>query len=629
MVLNSQVIERNNSSSSESQLEKPKLVHRENVLIAQKPTENIDNLLLQFTEEEVMNMSGDYAFQNGLEADVELFKKGGAIARDPEGFESMAFLSEEEKQSLRDEIAHKWRLSKDLWILVILCSMGAAVQGMDETVINGANLFYPEDLGLSEDNSRNNWLKGLVNSGPYLCCGCISCFLADPLNKLFGRRGTIFISSLICALTCFWQAFPSIWWHTFIARFFLGVGIGPNSATIPVYAAECTPARIRGALVMMWQMWTAFGIMIGYVSSLIFYHVKDTKHIHGLNWRLMLASALLPAVIVCSMVFTCPESPRWLIGKNRHTDAFKSMKRLKNSELIAARDTFYSYILLEQEEALKKGKNRIWEMFTITRNRNAAIATWILMFGQQFCGINVIAYYSSSIFVDSGFGEIEALIASWGFGMVNWLFALPAVFTIDKFGRRKLLLSTFPFMGIFLLIAGFAFWIPESNKSARVGVIAFGIYAFSAFYSCGEGPVPFTYSAEAFPLYIRDLGMGWATATCWFFNFILSVTWPSLLAAFKPQGAFGWYAAWNFVLFFLVLCFVQETKNLTLEELDTVFSVPVYLHASYQLKHMILLGRKNVLRQEVQFPPPLYANNKFGLIERESKSMAEGIGAKA
>lgn len=91
-------------------------------------------------------------------------------------------------------------------------------------------------------------------------------------------------------------------------------------------------------------------------------------------------------------------------------------------------------------------------------------------------------------------------------------------------------------------------------------------------YSPGEGPVPFTYSAEAYPLYVREYGMGLATATTWFFNFVLSVTWPSLLAAFKPQGAFGWYAAWNIIGFFLVLFFVVETKGKTLEELDMVFS---------------------------------------------------------
>ncbi len=586
--------------------------------------EDIDNILQQFSETEIMDMAEKYATDHDLIEYVETFRKGGAIARDPKSFESMSFLDEEDKTYLRDEIHNKWKQPKELFWLVIMCSMGAAIQGMDETVINGANLFYPHDLGIGSNSSRDKWLQGLVNSAPYLCASCISCWLADPMNKILGRRGTIFITAIISFATCFWQGFTTTWYHLFVARFFLGFGIGPKSATIPVYAAECAPANIRGALVMMWQMWTAFGIMFGYVSSLAFYYVKDRHNITGLNWRLMLGSALLPAIFVCAQVLFCPESPRWLISKSRERDAFKSLMRLRNSPLQAARDCFYTSLLLEQENTLKKGRNRLVEMFTVMRNRNATLASWLVMFGQQFCGINVIAYYSSSIFIESGFSEISALLASWGFGMVNFVFALPAVFTIDKLGRRTLLLITFPLMGIFLLIAGFAFWIDkDEHQHARVGVISFGIYMFSAVYSCGEGPVPFTYSAEAFPLYIRDLGMAWATATCWFFNFILSVTWPSLLEAFKPQGAFGWYAAWNFILWVLFLLFLPETKNLTLEELDTIFAVPTQTHAKYQVKNFWLQTKKSVFRRDVKFPPPLYAHRVADFIHWDGKPTTE------
>lgn len=109
-------------------------------------------------------------------------------------------------------------------------------------------------------------------------------------------------------------------------------------------------------------------------------------------------------------------------------------------------------------------------------------------------------------------------------------------------------------MALFLLFTGFSFWIPEGP--AHVGCIALGIYLFGMVYSPGEGPVPFTYSAEAYPLYVRTIGMSLATATTWFFNALLSITWPSLLQAFKPQGAFGWYAAWNIVGWVLVLLFM-------------------------------------------------------------------------
>ncbi|AOA65193.1 Putative myo-inosiltol transporter [Komagataella phaffii CBS 7435] len=572
------------------------------------------NILTQYSEEDVMSMGRNYAIKHGL--DPDLFAKGAAIARNPIGYNRMEFLSQEEKEILYQEEHQKWKLPKKLYYLIIMASMGACVQGMDESVINGANLTYPAGLGIGSDSERDSWLQGLVNSAPYICCGLISCWMTDAWNARLGRKWTIFWTCFISAITCFWQGFCNTWYHLFIARFMLGFGIGPKSATIPVYAAECVPHKIRGALVMMWQMWTAFGIMLGYVFSLAFHKVPD----HGIGggglaWRLMLGSAMLPAIVVCLQVWSCPESPRWLMGKERHAEAYESLKVLRNHPVQAARDTFYQNVLLMEENSYTSMGffGKLKEMVVVRRNRNGAMGAGIVMFMQQFCGINVIAYYSSSIFVESGFTETSALLASWGFGMINWLFALPAVFTIDLAGRRTLLLITFPLMSMMLLLAGFSFWIPEENEKARVGVVSLGIYLFAAIYSSGEGPVPFTYSAECAPLYIRDVVMSFATATCWFFNSVLALTWPSLKNAFKVQGAFGFYAAWNIVGFFLVLMFLPETKGLTLEELDDVFDVPTWQHASYQLKKMWINIQRNIIRKDVEPMPPLYKHHRMAL----------------
>ncbi|KZZ96260.1 General substrate transporter [Ascosphaera apis ARSEF 7405] len=132
------------------------------------------------------------------------------------------------------------------------------------------------------------------------------------------------------------------------------------------------------------------------------------------------------------------------------------------------------------------------------------------------------------------------------------------------------------------------------------------MYLFEVFYSPGEGPVPFTYSAEAFPLHIREVGMSWATAVTWCFNFILSFTWPHLMTAFKVQGAFGWYAAWCLVGWVAVLLFLPETKELTLEELDQVFSVPTWKHARYQLKAFSWQVRTTIFRQKLEPMKPLW-----------------------
>ena len=170
----------------------------------------------------------------------------------------------------------------------------------------------------------------------------------------------------------------------FIARFFLGLGIGPKSATVPIYAAETTPPAIRGALVMQWQMWTAFGIMFGYVADLAFYTVRDRPGVVGLNWRLMMASAMLPALIVIAFVFMCPESPRWYMSKNRHYKAYQSMVRLRYEKVQAARDVFYMNTLLEAEKEVESNQgNPLLELVKIPRNRRAMLASEIVMFMQQ------------------------------------------------------------------------------------------------------------------------------------------------------------------------------------------------------------------------------------------------------
>jgi hypothetical protein len=167
--------------------------------------------------------------------------------------------------------------------------------------------------------------------------------------------------------------------------------------------------------------------------------------------------------------------------KDRYTDAFKSFCRLRNSELQAARDLYYVHCQLVEEMVVLKGSNyssRFMELFTIPRVRRATLASSIVMIAQQMCGINVIAFYSSNIFSNAGYSQQQALLASWGFGLVNWVFAFPAVWTIDTFGRRNLLLFTFPNMAWTLLAAGLSFLIPETSK-AQIPLVALFVFLFA------------------------------------------------------------------------------------------------------------------------------------------------------
>lgn len=569
----------------------------------------LENPLSGFSTEDLIQQAQEFCQANHLNDQLENFKRGAILAANPQDLDRIPGITQEERQFIDWESSRRWKQPMMMYFIAVLSSMAAIVQGMDEAVVNGAQIFYYDRFGIPTDGTNKTAVvQGLVNSAPYLCCAVFACWITDPMNRLLGRRGVIFWSCFIAGVASIWEAFTYSWIQLFLSRLLLGLGIGPKSATAPIYTAECSPAPIRGALVMQWQMWTAFGIALGDVVSVIFVDLDP-----NVAWRLMLGSTVVAPVIVCCMIYYAPESPRWYMSKGRVAEAYHAMRKLRFCDLQASRDLFYIAKLLEIENESLEGRNLLTDMWRVPRVRRAAQASGLVMFMQQFCGVNVIAYYSSQVFIEAGFTRKQALLTTMGTGLVNWVFAIPALYTIDTFGRRNLLLATFPAMSICLLVTGMAFFIPFDGPGTgdhrRLGVVAASIYVYMMFYSPGEGPVPFTYSAEAFPLYIRDFGMSFATAVCWFFNFVLAITFPLMLNAFKPQGAFGWYAGWCIIGWVLVFFTLPETKALTLEELDYVFSVPTAKHAAYQVKNFAWCFRKYILRKPVKPLPPLYKLN--------------------
>ncbi|KAJ5483766.1 hypothetical protein N7530_003012 [Penicillium desertorum] len=443
----------------------------------------LSNPLAGFSHTELRSQGRTFAelHEMGDESDIRAFELGAVLAQSPERYDNVAGLTNKEK--------------------AVLLRIAGHSRGRYQTVVNGAQIFYKHQFGIGDESSRSAWLVGLVNSAPYLCCAFISSWLTVPFNHWFGRRGTIFIACCLSAITCLWQGFVSTWWAMFIARFMLGFGIGPKSATVPIYAAETTPPSIRGALVMQVECHRR--------SELALYD--------GLG--------------------DVPGSSRLLF-----------CLCLSRVTALAARDLYYMHTLLEAENSMKLGRNKLLELIKVPRNRRAMLASQIVMFMQQ-----------------ANFSPPAALAASLGWGLINWLLSIPAIYTIDTFGRRNLLLLTFPLMSMAMLFTGLSFWIPKSSHHARLACIALGTYLFGVVYSPGEEPVPFTYTAEVYPLYVRSYGMALGTATMWFCNFLLGVTWPSLRAAFTTQGAFAWHASWCFVGWWMILLFMPETKGKTLE----------------------------------------------------------------
>jgi sugar porter (SP) family MFS transporter len=569
----------------------------------------IRNPLADLTKEEVLHgvdlFCEEYQFED-IKTEVV---KGALVAADPMNYDNIPELDADERACLDREFHHKWSQPASLYATIVLCSIGACVQGWDQTGSNGANLSFPEQFGIpisdptDPNYDRNNWLVGLVNSAIYIAACLFSVWLSDPINHFLGRRGTLFLAGIFCVAAPIGSAFTHTWPELFVCRLLLGIGVGLKETTAPVFAAENSPAAIRGALVMSWQMWTAFGILLGSCANLILFQVGP------IAWRLQIGSAFIPAVPLVILVYFCPESPRWYMKRGDYRSAYHSLVKLRHSNVQATRDMYYIHIqLIEEKEQIGKSNyiQRFFQLFYVPRLRRATLASWVVMIAQQMCGINIIAFFSSSIFLEASGNEKTALLASFGFGLVNFVFAWPAIWTIDTFGRRSLLLFTFPMMTWTLLAAGFCFYIPESSK-AHLGFVALFIYLFAAFYSPGEGPVPFTYSAEVFPLSHREVGMSWAVATNNFFGSVLSLTYFRIQAAFTVVGAFGFYAGLNVVAFIWIFLWLPETKQRTLEELDYIFAVPTTTHMKYQITEALpYFFRRWVLWQRSAQLRPLY-----------------------
>lgn len=287
--------------------------------------------------------------------------------------------------------------------------------------------------------SKNQWIVGFINACPYITICLLAGWCSDPLNHWFGRRMTIFIAAIFSLLAPFGMALSQKWGEICATRVLLGIGMGLKEVTVPVFSAEIAPTNVRGGLVMSWQVWTAFGIFLGTCANLA---VKDLTKI---GWRLQFGSAFIPAVPLVLGIWFCPESPRWLMSKGRYDKAYKSLLRLRSTPIQAARDLYFiqaqlvaEAILVEESAVATNGNffTRFIELFTIPRVRRATIASGIVMIAQQMCGINIIAFYSSTVFSESGASYSESLWASWGFGLINFLFAWPAIWTIDTYGRR-------------------------------------------------------------------------------------------------------------------------------------------------------------------------------------------------
>lgn len=511
----------------------------------------------------------DFAAAHGLEHKLKVLQRASLVLQAGIETERIPGITTSELEALDNETAHKWRQPRMLYFTILVASLGAIEQGWAQTGMNGANLYIPKALGIDSGSSRDSFILGLINCGLYLGQALCGSVISEPVNSRIGRRGAIFVASALCLLGNLGSSISGFWPILVIFRLILGTGLGLGASTVSVYAAECAPAYIRGGLGVSWQMFTAFGIFLGFLANVACYDLGPE-----LTWRYQLGLPLLPTIPLLLLIFLCPESPAWLIKRSKYGPAFASLNRFRQTELQSACE-LYSAAIAQESDSKYYGADRLSyaarfnSLFSVSRNRHALYASYTVMLSQQLCGINIIAFYSSTIFSSSGFSSLAALWASVVFGLVNFLGAGPAIWTMDTFGRRRLLLWTLPPMAFVMALAGLSFSLPKGT--AQLVLLAALIYIFCALYSPGMGPVPCAYSAEVYPLSVREVGMSFAIATASMWATVLSLTFPSILEGLGEQGSFWLYAVLNVLAWILCWTFVRETKGIRLSEMDEVF----------------------------------------------------------
>lgn len=563
--------------------------------------------------DEVVTFATTFSLQHKL----DILQKAALLIQGDVPLRQIPDVTRSEVQALQNEDERKWRQPLLMYMTITVTALGAMGQGWAQTSMNGANLYFPKAFGIDADTPRNNLILGLINSGIYLSNGLLGAWLVAPLNARLGRRGAVFSATLVSLVTNLGGALAQNWQQLLFFRLVLGCALGVISSTLNVFAAECVPAVIRGGLAVSWQAFCAFGIFVGFVANVAVYDFGPN------TWRLQLAGPFLSTIPLLVLIYVCPESPAWRIKHGGRYDlAYQSLSRLRNTELQAARDLYLSYLRRpsKQDDSLSYFR-QITELLTVPRIRRATMGAYTVMIAQQLCGINIISFYSSTIFADANFSTFGALMASTVFGFVNFVGAFPAVWAMDSLGRRSLLLLTLPFMSLTMLAASLAYSIPRDHP-AHFGLLATMIYLFCAEYSPGMGPVPAAYAAEVFPLSHREIGMSSAVAVTNIWASVLSLTFPQMLSALGSQGAFTLYAVLNVVALVLVFLFVPETRLKTLDELDAVFSVGTRRFVSYQMtEYLPWWTRRYVMRQKKAELPPLEVDGEYRELDQEDEAL--------
>ena len=457
--------------------------------------------------------------------------------------------------------------------LTLVATLGGLLFGYDTAVISGTvgslDSFFVLPFGLSE--MAANARLGLVVSSALIGC-VIGGISGGFISKKLGRKKGLILAAILFLFSALGSSMPEMFVkpigqgdHTFIYIFIIyriigGIGVGLASMLSPLYIAEIAPAKNRGKLVSLNQFAIIFGMLIVYFVNYYIARQGDDTWLNSIGWRWMFASETIPAAIFLVLLFFVPDTPRSLVLKSQPEKALEVLTKVngfKEAEKILAdiQNTVVSH----------SGKLFSYGMTVIV------IGVLLSVF-QQFVGINVVLYYAPEIFKSMGSGTDTALLQTIIVGAVNLLFTVLAIMTVDKLGRKPLMIIGALGMAISMFALGTTFF----TETVGVAALIFMLF-YVASFAMSWGPVTWVLLSEIFPNKIRGRAMAIAVAAQWISNYLVSWTFPMmdknsyLLEKFNHGFAYWIYGVMGILAMLLVWKFVPETKGKTLEEMEHIW----------------------------------------------------------
>lgn len=460
-----------------------------------------------------------------------------------------------------------------LLFITAVAALGGLLFGYDTAVISGTvkylgiNFIDPRGLGEAAANS----LLGFAVSSALIGC-VIGSFSGGYLAARFGRKKGLMTAAILLVVSAIGSAFPDIMSgstptyhylpHFIFYRIIGGMGIGLASMLSPMYIAEMAPPDKRGSLVSLNQFAIVTGILVVYFVNYGIALKGSEEWIARIGWRLMFLSEVIPASALLAAVFFIPESPRWLVMKGHDGAAADIISRVSGREAV-----------VPEIKSIKESLGSVVKTKLFTYGVGVIVIGILLSMFQQFVGINVVMYYAPEIFRNMGMETDSAFLQTIIVGTINVLFTIIAIFTVDKLGRKPLMITGSVVMSVSMLALGCLFFRQNMGVAALISMLC-----YVAAFSMSWGPVCWVLLSEIFPNLIRSQALAIAVSAQWVANYLVSWTFPMMDRSTILNDLFhGGFAYWIYGLMAVVSAlfiwrFVPETKGKTLEEMNALFA---------------------------------------------------------